>query len=115
MKDQTWEESIATAIENDIHEILHDRGIYDCGKNFLEDVEKRIIPRIIEAREETAQWYKTKKTGKLGREDMVKSFNAGRLAALEEAAEAVENLKHGFHNQTTILVVQATIRAIQGK
>lgn len=39
---------LAMELANDINEIITNRGINDCGKNFTEDVERVFIPKIKE-------------------------------------------------------------------
>lgn len=54
---QDWREDLAVQIENDIQEILEYRGIESLGKNFLSDVQNRIIPRMEVLQEETSKAF----------------------------------------------------------
>lgn len=42
------EDLLAIKIANTINDILAWRGIYDCGKNFTEDVKEHILPLLRE-------------------------------------------------------------------
>lgn len=93
-RNEDWD-TLTALIANDINEILEYRGIWDCGKNFEEDVQQRILPRIREqiskAREEAllnvgANFPEFAEAKRIG-------FKHGKQAGLREVRAQIDKLK----------------------